>query len=229
MRRRASTFLTACAGVITGALLVTALPALAASVGDAFRLGQTNSIGAGTRLQGSPGTNLTIDNNKASGTPLNLISEPGRPPLRVNRQAKVVNLNADELDGHGTSFFASRNDFDVNFDRVANLSPSGASNAVLESGIAVSKPGVLLVAGGVELVDGGTSGVISCDLQLGGLEIAGSDRHFRTVDNENGACETNGAVVVTPGNHQVRLAVSGSGFDAADANLQVTFVSTAVG
>jgi hypothetical protein len=229
MRRRASTFFTACAGVLAGVIVTATLPVFAASVGDAFRLGQTNSIGAGTRLQGSPGTNLTIDNNKANGMPLNLISEPGRPPLRVNREAKVANLNVDELDGHSSGFFASRNDFGVNFDRVLDLTSSGANNAILESGITAPKPGVLLVAGGVEIVDGGTTGVVACALQVGGLEIIGSDRHYRTVDNENAACETNGAVAVAPGNHIVRLAISGSGFDAEDATLQVTFVSAAAG
>jgi hypothetical protein len=36
-------------------------------------------------------------------------------------------------------------------------------------------------------------------------------------------------VAVAPGNHIVRLAISGSGFDAEDATLQVTFVSAAAG
>ena len=40
-----------------------------------------------------------------NGAALRLVSPAGSPPLVVNRQAKVTNLNADKLDGLSSSAF----------------------------------------------------------------------------------------------------------------------------
>ncbi len=83
-----------------------AATALAAVPGDPFRLGQLNTINKLSRLAGSTsGSLLRIDNN-GTGSALQLLVEPGRPPLGVNAAAgKATNLNADRLDGLNSTEF----------------------------------------------------------------------------------------------------------------------------
>src|SRR3712207_2898074 len=71
-------------------------------VGARFDLGKTNTVNAVSKLVGSvAGPSLQIDNNSqnAAATALDLKVETGRPPMRVDSQARVDNLNADRLDG----------------------------------------------------------------------------------------------------------------------------------
>ena len=71
-------------------------------VGAVFNLGQTNTVGAVSSLVGSvAGPSLQIDNNSTGkgATALDLQVEAGRPPMKVDSDARVVNLNADEVDG----------------------------------------------------------------------------------------------------------------------------------
>jgi len=89
---------------VVGALtLLTATTAIAGSgVGGVFNLGKVNTVNAITKLVGSvTGTSLLIDNNSTdpAATALNLHVEAGRPPMKVDSQTKVANLNSDELDG----------------------------------------------------------------------------------------------------------------------------------
>jgi len=97
--RRKFTLLT-----VVGALtLLTASAAIAGSgVGGVFNLGKVNTVNAITKLVGSvAGTSLLIDNNSTdpAATALNLHVEAGRPPMKVDSDTKVTNLNADKLDG----------------------------------------------------------------------------------------------------------------------------------
>ncbi len=87
-------------GGLVAALTVMALPAVAAEVAAALQLGQSNTAHARTTLTGSVrSANLLIVNTHPGGSPLSLVSRPGEPPLKVNRVAKVRNLNADRVDG----------------------------------------------------------------------------------------------------------------------------------
>lgn len=65
-----------------------------AATGGTFRLGQANTAGRATTL--------TAPNSSA----LVLRSKAGLPPLRVNRTAKVPNLNADLVDGVNSTSLA---------------------------------------------------------------------------------------------------------------------------
>ncbi len=79
-----------------GALVVLVLgtgTAYAATGGD-FKLGRANAAGRATTL------------TAPNGTALSLQSRAGFPSLRVNRQARVPNLNADLLDGVNSTSFA---------------------------------------------------------------------------------------------------------------------------
>jgi hypothetical protein len=75
-------------------------------VGGVFNLGQLNAVDAVSKLVGSvAGPSLQIDNNSTGkgATALDLQTEAGRPPMKVSSDAKVVNLNADEVDGKSAS------------------------------------------------------------------------------------------------------------------------------
>jgi hypothetical protein len=105
---KATTFMVGLA--VTLALTVgLASSALAGTgVGATFNLGKTNTVNAITKLAGSVvGPSLAIDNNStgATATALDLQVEPGKAPMKVNSDAQVANLNADELDGTTSAGF----------------------------------------------------------------------------------------------------------------------------
>jgi hypothetical protein len=80
--------------------------------GGIFNLGQKNTVNRLTQLVGAPtsGAMLRVDND-GSGTALELKvglptanpADKTPPPMTVDSQAKVTNLNADELDGFDSS------------------------------------------------------------------------------------------------------------------------------
>jgi hypothetical protein len=81
-----------------GALTVAAIgggTAYAAN-GGSLLIGRSNAASATTSL------------SNAAGTALSLSSKAGTPPLRVNGNTKVANLNADLLDGLSSGSFALR-------------------------------------------------------------------------------------------------------------------------
>ena len=75
------------------ALTVAMSGTAAAATGGLFVLGQRNTESRASTVINSNGPALRLD------------SPAGSPPLAVNRQAKVTNLNADKLDGHSSSAF----------------------------------------------------------------------------------------------------------------------------
>ncbi len=105
MSTRRSTFLSGLAGVLAGALLIGAGPSVAGVVGDAFRLGQTNSVSKQTTLNAS-GKHVLALSNTGPGGGLRISTAKGKPPLTVNRATRVANLNADKLDGYHASQLA---------------------------------------------------------------------------------------------------------------------------
>lgn len=109
------TALTLGATVVLALILGVATTALAGTgVGATFNLGKVNSVNAVSKLVGNvAGAMLVVDNN-GSGSALDLQVGPSTTapadktvaPLKVDSQAKVANLNADELDGKDASEFA---------------------------------------------------------------------------------------------------------------------------
>jgi hypothetical protein len=98
---KAATFTVGLAVMLALVMGVTTM-ALAAVPGDPFKLGKTNTIDAISSLVGSRGSALLrVENNSTntSATALDLQTEPGTPPMTVNRSTKVKNLNADKVDG----------------------------------------------------------------------------------------------------------------------------------
>jgi hypothetical protein len=93
---RLKTFLTVI-GAVT--ILVLAANTVAyAATGGKFILGKTNKANKVTTLK-----------RTTSGAALNLVTKPSTTaPFTVNSNGTVANLNADMVDGHDTSYFASR-------------------------------------------------------------------------------------------------------------------------
>ena len=75
-----------------------------------FHLGHKNVSGAMSRLAGKvAGPSLFIGNGSEDpkATALRLNVKPGKPPLKVNSDAKVPMLNTDKLDGNDSASFLS--------------------------------------------------------------------------------------------------------------------------
>jgi hypothetical protein len=98
-------------GGLVAAVIVSALPALAAQVGDALSLGEANRVNGRTTLRGRALANLMIISEAGgdtNGTALDLRVKPGNPPMRVNSSELVESLNSDVLDGkHAAGFVGS--------------------------------------------------------------------------------------------------------------------------
>ena len=84
--------------------------ALAAVPGDPLKLGQLNSVDAVSTLVGNvSGPTLSVENDESNraATALNLrMGNPNLAPMQTNATGRVVNFNADALDGREASFFA---------------------------------------------------------------------------------------------------------------------------
>ena len=91
-------------GVIVSMAVLAAGTALAGTgVGAVFNLGRANSVDNRSLLRGTVATrNLQIIND-GTGTALDLRVKPGVPPMTVSSDARVINLNADQLDGMDSS------------------------------------------------------------------------------------------------------------------------------
>ena len=110
---RATVFLVGLA-VVLALLFGAASTALAGTgVGAPFNLGKTNSVNALSSLVGSTASSMLKVDNNGAGTALDLQVGPSTTPpeqktaapMKVDSQAKVANLNADEIDGMDSSRF----------------------------------------------------------------------------------------------------------------------------
>ena len=79
-----------------------------AATGGNFILGRSNSASSTTSLSSSGSGPALSVRNTSTGTAGSFNVTAGHPPLTVNSGAKVVNLNADKLDGKDSSAFLDR-------------------------------------------------------------------------------------------------------------------------
>lgn len=127
-----------------------AMTALAAAPGDPLRLGQANVIDALTNLVGNRGGPLLRIKNDG-GPALNLTVPAGQPPAVVSAgAAKVVNLDADRLDGRDASAFLPTKIY------VRETPRSGQANRV-SVGSAECDPGDVALSGGFNNVAASTT------------------------------------------------------------------------
>jgi hypothetical protein len=84
--------------------------ALAAVPGDPFKLGQINTVDAVSTLVGNvSGPTLSVENDESNraATALNLrMGNPNLAPMQTNATGRVINFNADAIDGRDASTFA---------------------------------------------------------------------------------------------------------------------------
>lgn len=137
------------------AVVLGAVSVAQAAPGDPFLLGRINSaFDRVSQLVGFPaGPVLRIDNNSASSgaTALDLQVEPGKAPMTVNSSARVVNLNADQIDSKDSGAFLSSNHY-----AVAPEPSIGTGTGTVRRLEAHCRPGDLPLGGGVANVDPGT-------------------------------------------------------------------------
>jgi hypothetical protein len=149
---RATVFLVRLAVIL--ALVAGVASTAFAGNGDTWRLGRTNVATAITALGGTLGVDgpmLRLTNNNAgiNDTALDLKVQSGEAPMSVNSGTKVNSLNADQLDGLDSTFFA-RNAF-YKTEGVINeglLLGDGTHKA-----IAFCEPGDVLLSGGPANID----------------------------------------------------------------------------
>ncbi len=124
--------------VVLAVMLGVTTGALAAVPGDPFKLGRTNVVNKVSTLTGKvTGPMLRID-NAGTGTALDLRVDPGMPPMTVDSDARVTNLNTDKIDGQDSTAFAPVSGFGA--DEVIS-----AIGPLPLEGIYSSKGGTLLV------------------------------------------------------------------------------------
>lgn len=99
-------------GAVVSALTLVSTSAFAGSgIGGVFNLGKANSVDKTTTLQGSTnGQQLRVVNSStgADAAGIGIKTDAMRPPLAVNSQVKVANLDADLLDGLDSNAFQQR-------------------------------------------------------------------------------------------------------------------------
>jgi len=97
-------------GAVASSIVMISASALAGTgIGGVFNLGKTNKVNAPTTLTGKINKTSLQLTNSGSGPALGITVRAGRAPLVISAKAgKVINLNADKLDGHDASFFASQ-------------------------------------------------------------------------------------------------------------------------
>jgi hypothetical protein len=140
--------------VMIAVVLGLATTSLAAVSGDPFKLGRLNSIDALTRIVGSVNNAMLRIGNDSSGpsaTALELRVEPGQPPMKVDSDTKVSELNADEVDGKSAS--------EISVNGLETIS-SNSVNSSTSPQIAIARcpTGKVVVGSGAEL-DGNSSGL----------------------------------------------------------------------
>ncbi|NND01751.1 MAG: hypothetical protein HKN91_03105 [Acidimicrobiia bacterium] len=107
-------------GALVLALLAFGAPGVA-DVGDSVLQGRINTVDQRTILRGSnPGdAMLRVVNNAADGSGVE-IRTGGGPPLVVDSDEKVVNLNADKLDGKSIHALMKRLKYDADKNNVVD-------------------------------------------------------------------------------------------------------------
>lgn len=121
--------------VVLAAILTTT--ALAAN-GKPFLLGRNNAASAVSTLV-----------KQGPGPALRLLVRSGQPPMVVNSQVKVPNLNADKIDGRDSGAFLPNNLY------TASLLFGGTANGISEATFFCAE-GDIAISGGFSEVEEGT-------------------------------------------------------------------------
>lgn len=142
-------------GAVASTLVLISSSAIAGTgIGAVFNLGVKNSVNAQTTLRGAPSKNLQITNT-GTGHGLGITVANGTAPIVVNSGAgKATNLNADKLDGHSASYFASKG-YSDGFDSEVTLTSAGESHRLMSVSVPSGKYLVMARLQGRTGTDGG--------------------------------------------------------------------------
>jgi hypothetical protein len=245
-------FTSSLTGVLVGALLVAALPAIAASVGDPFALGEVNDLDERTDLKGeAKGANLQIKNTgnssalaakadrqaivakatdgpvavnaKADRVAVKIKVDPGQAPIKVNATAgTATNLSADAVDGYDANQLI----------RAAHAELEGLAEVPDGDGeklsVTITAPvgGMLIATGNLDATYNGSEDRYNCSLTLDGIVVDGTAMTSSISGTENSEedCTTTGAIDVAAGTYDVGLVASSVLASFGTAALWVIFV-----
>jgi hypothetical protein len=116
--------------IVSSSTVVSTAALAGTGIGGVFNLGTTNRTNASTVLQGSTnGPQLRVVNDARTGTGIGIRTATNQPPLAVNSQRRVDNLNADLLDGQSAAAFVAGSGQIVSARREATI--PGANSVVL--------------------------------------------------------------------------------------------------
>ena len=227
-------------GLIAG-LIVAALPAMAAGVGDALELGTTNTINQTTTLKmRSRRTALVVEKNKTGPVievegkrnVVKITAAAGKAPILVNRSAGTAkNLSADAVDGYDADGLL-RVAFDAS-DELPNGNTatfSGGAGEPLSVTITAPTAGWLVMTGTVDAANVVSNDAYRCQLWLDAGQVIGSDMVSQidggTSNNREEDCTTHGVAEVGAGVHTVtfRLTSVAISTEFADGSLSAMFV-----
>jgi hypothetical protein len=187
-------FFSALAGLLVGAMLIAVMPA-AAGDGDPMHLGQKNHARRVTKLIGKNGMEIRASKN----IPMRLYSQPGVPPLQVNQQAWVENLNADMVDGRDAASLM-RGEFCAEDDATDFTDYSCTMN------ITAPAAGYIFMAGSVDLWRTESGDLMHCKFTLDTADVVGSlmemDHNLAQGNGEEN-CHSTAGVAVAAGPHTV--------------------------
>jgi hypothetical protein len=244
---RATVFLVGLAVVLALMFGVAATALAGTGVGATFNLGRTNTVDAISRLVGSTASSMLLVDNNGVGTALDLrvgsattpAAEKTVAPMKVDSQAKVANLNADELDGRDESAFLPASgkaadsdkldgkDFsDFGAARVIGAPASAMLGPLPVEGAYTSKGGMLIISasGSGYRNDTTTSGWIGMYVKVDG-RIAGFASVYTNETNSHRAFVNDYIVVsgLPAGQHTIRLeAMDGNTSTDSNDHFRVT-------
>jgi len=210
---------------------MTALPAIAAKVGDPVELGVNNTVGRQTALiRTRVGTALAVT-AKGGGSPLKLVSKDGSPPMKVNSSAKVVRLNADRLDNRHADALLR-----VAFDVLADLPDGDTSTFTFGEGeplsVSITAPtaGWLVITGTIDAFNFTGDDTYACFFRVDGSPVDGTTMGSKLdgtgSTNLHEDCTTHGVQEAAAGPHTVTFALIdvGTTTDFGSGSLSAMFV-----
>jgi hypothetical protein len=192
-------FISGMAGVLVGALLVAATPAIA-TVGQAIVYGVLNTGDALTTIQGSVNGELVkIRNTGAGDNALELVADG--PNLVISNGKKIRMLNADRVDS------LSANQL-IRSEHTATLNAAEGNGVKLTLTIDAPFNGDLILGGNLSASAGDTTDTYVCSIEVDLAPVDGTLVSAETASagtNLEEDCSTTAGVRVAAGSHTVTL------------------------
>ncbi len=201
-------FVSGLAGVLVGAMLVGG-PSAVAAIGDAIKIGTTNSGNARTTVQGSQDKALVKIVNTGTTNDNALQLQSDGPNLRVSNGKKIKKLNADRVDGYSANQL-------IRAAHAETLNAADANGATVSLSIDAPVNGTLVIGGTVNGEWTSALDVYTCEIQVDLIPIDGSIMSSEVdyagathTENKQSDCSTTGAMGVLAGPHDVTFYVGG--------------------